>query len=308
MSIPMNVGYLVVGASRPERWSQFCATMLGLPPALANSDGSCGFRIDDAAQRLIVAHDPADDLIAFGVDCGTARGLDEAVARLRQTGGEVVECDAQEREARRVLGLFRTLDPAGNAVELYWGLERHTHSFESQAFPGGFHTGPLGFGHLALVHRDLQAMEGFYARLGFAVTERLDTKVGPIRIRGTFLHCNARHHSLALFDMPSRKRIHHFMLQARDHMDVGRAFERTRSAKVPLSLEIGQHPDPDGTFSFYATTPSGFDFEIGAGGKEIDPAGWQPLHASTPSSWGHRARLRLKLRTVGDLVATRLFS
>ena len=75
--------------------------------------------------------------------------------------------------------------------------------------------------------------------------------------------------------MPLSKRIHHFMLQAQRFSDIGIAFERAQRHKVPLSLELGQHPDPDGTFSFYGATPSGFDFEIGAGTQTIDPDGWQ---------------------------------
>lgn len=158
-----------------------------------------------------------------------------------------------------------------------------------------------------LVSRRLEAMERFYVDLlGFAVSERLDTKVGPIHMRGTFLHCNRRHHSLALFDLPLRKRLHHFMLQANAPADVGIAFERTGRNGVPLSLGLGQHPDPDGTFSFYGQTPSGFDFEIGAGGGEIDPDGWQELKADITSSWGHKPRLRLRLKMVKELVVRSL--
>lgn len=55
---------------------------------------------------------------------------------------------------------------------------------------------------------------------------------------------------------------------------------------VPLTLGLGQHPDPDGTFSFYGQTPSGFDFEIGAGGREIELDGWQERAADKTSAWG----------------------
>jgi biphenyl-2,3-diol 1,2-dioxygenase len=69
---------------------------------------------------------------------------------------------------------------------------------------------------------------------------------------------------------------------------------------------LGRHPDPDGTFSFYGATPSGFDFEIGAASREIEPRGWRELRVDTTSSWGHRPTLGLQLRTVGSLVAARL--
>lgn len=307
MTPPMQLGYLVFGAARPARWADFCGAMLGLPEPVAHADGSRGWRIDAASQRLVVQEDRADDLLALGIDCGDAAGLDARIALARAAGLEVAEGDAALARARRVERLACLADPAGNTVELFHGLARAGTRFESNAFPGGFRTGDLGLGHAALVSRDLAAMEGFYTALGFRVTERLDTKAGPITVRGIFLHCNPRHHSLALFDLPSRKRLHHFMLEANEHMDVGRAFERTKAAKVPLSLDIGQHPDPDGTFSFYGATPSGFDFEIGAGGKVIDPARWDAARTTVTSSWGHRPQLGLQLRMVRDLVATRLW-
>ena len=190
----------------------------------------------------------------------------------------------------------------GNAVELHVGAEAANTSFASNEVPGGFRTGDHGMGHAVLVARDLAAMERFYVGLlGFGVTERLATKVGPINMRGTFLHCNRRHHSLALFELPLRQRLHHFMLQANDFADVGRAFERARRHKVPLSLGLGQHPDPDATFSFYGQTPSGFDFEIGAGSREIEPAGWQTMKTDVTSTWGHKPKLRLQLKMAKEL-------
>ncbi len=308
MKSAMHLGYLVFGAARPARWADFCSAMLGLPASVASSDGSRGWRIDGASHRLIVQEDRCDDLLALGLDCGDEAGLEARVALLRSAGCEPAAGGAALARARRVERVVRVTDPAGNTVELFHGLEQAGTPFESGDFPGGFRTGDLGIGHAALVSRDLDAMEAFYTgALGFRVTERLSTKAGPIAIRGVFLHCNRRHHSLALFDLPSRKRLHHFMLEANAHMDVGRAFERTKAAKVPLSLDIGQHPDPDGTFSFYGATPSGFDFEIGAGGKEIDPARWDQTRTSVTSSWGHRPQVGLQLRMVRDLVANKLW-
>jgi catechol 2,3-dioxygenase-like lactoylglutathione lyase family enzyme len=172
---------------------------------------------------------------------------------------------------------------------------------------GGFNTSDLGLGHAVLNTQDLSSMERFYvSALGFAVTERLDARVGPITVRGTFLHCNRRHHSIALFCLPIAKRLHHFMLEANEIMDVGRAYELARHLGVPLSLGLGQHPDPDGTFSFYGSTPSGFDFELGAGGRLLPAATWREQHTSVTSSWGHRPTLRAKWNMVRALTARRL--
>lgn len=298
----LQLGYLVFGVRDLPAWRGFCRDMLGLPAPLPNPDGSAGWTIDDAAQRLVAVQDGRDDLLALGLDCADAAGLAAVLARLRDAGIAVACAPADLRAARRVAALWLARDPAGNAVELFHGMERAAAPFRSDAFPSGFRTGDAGLGHAVLVHRELAAMEDFYVRvLGFGVTERLATRVGPFAIRGTFLHCNPRHHSIALFDLPAGKRLHHFMLQANAHMDVGRAFERAQARKVPLALDLGQHPAPDGTFSFYGITPSGFDFEIGAGSGEIAPQAWQPVRTQHTSSWGHRPQWRLKWRLVAAI-------
>jgi len=303
----LRLGYLVFEARRPARWTAFCQHMLGLPASAANADGSLGWQIDEACQRLIVQEGPADDLVALGLECANDEVLDTLIQRLRQAGVAVTTADAALRNARHVQRLHRCTDPCGNSVELFTGLAPAAQPFASQAFPEGFRTGELGLGHAVLVSHDLAAMEAFYVGLlGFGVTERLATRVGPIDIRGVFLHCNRRHHSIALFDMPLSKRIHHFMLQAERLSDIGIAFERARRHKVPLSLELGQHPDPDGTFSFYGATPSGFDFEIGAATQTIDPAGWQTQHTDVTSAWGHKPKLRLQLKMAAGLIAQKM--
>jgi biphenyl-2,3-diol 1,2-dioxygenase len=123
-------------------------------------------------------------------------------------------------------------------------------------------------------------------------------------IRGTFLHCNARHRSLALFNMPLRKRMHHFMLQDRLHDAAARLSGPDVARRCCASDGLGRHPDPDGGFSFYAATPSGFDFEIGAGGREIDPADWQAPRTFVSSAWRHKPTLWPRLKMAAGPVAS----
>ena len=299
----LKLGYLAFAVRRPERWHAFCRTMLGLPEPVTNLDGSAGYAMDgEARQRLIVEQGKSDDLAAIGLDCADDASLDALLARL-----PAERAPSSLADARRVARLHLLHDPMGNRIELHSGAEAADKPFASAEMPGGYRTGALGMGHAVLVCRDLEAMERFYVDgLGLGVSERLATRVGPIQVRGTFLHCNRRHHSLALFDLPLRKRLHHFMLQAERLADVGAAFERAQRCKVPLSLELGQHPDPDGTFSFYGRTPSGFDFEIGAGGQEIEPAGWREHTTDVTSVWGHKPKLGLQLRMAKELVVSGL--
>lgn len=307
MNSDLRLGYLVFEVRHPSRWDAFCQNILGLQPPHSNGKGGSGWQVDDATQRIVTVEGPSDDLQATGWECHGDAALDRVLDRLRHHGVGFVEADSSLRLRRRVRRLFVCADPAGNTIELFTGPERSPRAFSSEAFPDGFSTGASGLGHVVLVARELEAMEAFYVNvLGFAVTERLATRVGPIDFRGSFLHCNERHHSLALFDLPLKKRIHHFMLQAENLSDTGRAYERAVRAKVPVSLGLGQHPDPDGTFSFYAATPSGFDFEIGSATHDIDPQGWQVQHTHTTSSWGHKPTLRLQLRMGMELALDKL--
>jgi 2,3-dihydroxybiphenyl 1,2-dioxygenase len=304
MDNAMKLGYLAVETARAPAWREFCARMLGLPGPCENPDGSAGYRLDGATQRLIVAPGKRDDLLAVGLECASEPALERCVERVARAGVVVEEASAALRASRRVGRLMRFRDPAGNWIELFTGLEVAQTAFESEAFPSGFEVGDLGIGHAALICRDVAAAEQFYVGvLGFGVSERLRTRIGGFDVRGVFLHCNRRHHSLALFNLPLRRRLHHFMMQARDFNSVGRAFERAQQLRVPLSLSLGQHADPDGTFSFYGVTPSGFEFEVGAGSHEIDPATFVEVQSGTASTWGHKPTARLKFQTLGGVIA-----
>jgi 2,3-dihydroxybiphenyl 1,2-dioxygenase len=299
----LALGYLVFGVRRIDRWDDFLRGGLGLPEGFP-AGGSHHWRLDDACHRLIVESDDADDLRALGLDCGSDAEFEAILLRLRSRGVPVEAGDAAlcgRRGARR-LALIR--DPAGNRVELFTGLAKAATPFASKLFTGGFRTGALGIGHAALLVDDLRGAESFWVEaLGLGVSERVHTKIGPMEIDGSFLHCNRRHHSIALFRMPLRRRMHHFMLQAERLADVGASFEHVRRRGVQLSLGLGQHPDPDGTVSYYAQTPSGFDFEIGFGSGEIDPQSWQVQAMTQPSRWGHEPTLRLKLKMAGAFLA-----
>lgn len=303
----MKLAYLALEVRRIEAWRAFAAQTLGLPEPAAHPDGSLGYRLDEAAQRLVLCRGNADDVAAVGLELADEAALAELRARLARHRIGCGEADRALCRARRVERLLFFHDPAGTRLEAVLGVERGAQPFGSPHFPGGFGSDATGFGHVVLAARDVAALEAFYVGvLGFAVSERLRARVGPLHVHGAFLHCNRRHHSLALMALPQAKKLHHFMLEARAVVDVLRAHERARAQRVPFSLGLGQHPDPDGTVSFYGRTPSGFDFEIGAGGSEIEPDGWRELASHTTSSWGHRPTLGLRLRAARGLLASRL--
>jgi 2,3-dihydroxybiphenyl 1,2-dioxygenase len=303
----MKLAYLVLDVRRPRRWQEFATHVLGLEPPVQNPDGTLGYCLGAAAQSLVLRPGGADDIAGLGLELADARALEALRARLAASDIEAFEGSPALCAGRRVERLVAFDDPEGTTIEAVVGAQKAPGPFASPWFPRGFGSEATGFGHAVLVTKRLAAMERFYVDvLGFAVTERLAARVGPLDVRGLFLHCNRRHHTLALMDLPSGKRLQHFMLEAGSVAEVVHAHERARRHRVPFSLGLGQHPDPDGTLSFYGRTPSGFDFEVGAGGREIDPDGWRELQAETTSAWGHAPTLGLQMRAAGSLIASRL--
>jgi len=305
MSGAMSLGYLVFEVSRPETWCDFAVDILGCQVAHSAFGEARALRIDEASYRLLLREGKADDLAVLGWAMRDAPALDELRARLERAGVAVEAFSAGNLADRAVSAGLRFRDPLGLVNEAVVGLPVAESAFASAATPDGFCTGEFGLGHAVLaVGRDATAMEAFYMDVvGLRLTERIDTKIGPIKVDGAFLHCNRRHHSLALIAVPSRKRLLHFMMQVNRLRDVGLTLERARRAGISPSLDLGQHPDPDGTVSFYAPTPSGFDFEIGAGSGAIDPATHQTEIKTITSDWGHQPSLRMKLRGAMDLLA-----
>jgi hypothetical protein len=84
--------------------------------------------------------------------------------------------------------------------------------------------------------------------------------------------------------------VHHFLLEVEHVDDVGRCFDRALRSKVPIAQTLGKHPN-DHMFSFYALTPSGFQFEFGHGGVIVDDADWQTAVYDRISDWGHHPPL-----------------
>ena len=104
------------------------------------------------------------------------------------------------------LGWFN--DPAGFRHEISFARRQADTPFES---PHGvkFVTGDNGLGHLVFMVPDMQAFSDFFLNvLGFRHSD--DVEAGA-RIR--FMHCNPRHHTLALAQVPGHRGMHHMMLE-----------------------------------------------------------------------------------------------
>ena len=89
--------------------------------------------------------------------------------------------------------------------------------------------------------------------------------------------------------MPNPCKCVHVMLEVDELDHVGRALERVRKHKAPLSATLGRHMN-DEMVSFYVKSPAGFDVEFGTEGLQVDDARWVARESTAVSYWGHIVR------------------
>lgn len=286
MSI-QRLGYLGFEVSDVNAWRAFATTKLGIMECSGGADNA-RFRIDSRAWRLNVAKGPADDLSFSGYEVDSEDALAAVKDRLVKHHVTVTVEGADLAADRGVMGLISCLDPAGNRVEIFYGgTEVFEKPFTSPIGVSGFLTGDQGLGHYVLNVPDISLALDFYIKsLGFHLSDIIDWKLSDqLTVRLTFLHCNGRHHTLALVSMPEGKTLHHFMLELNQLDDVGLAFDKFEIDGAVVAT-LGRHTN-DHMVSFYGATPSGFPIEYGWGARSVAP-GWSVVRYDSISIWGHK--------------------
>lgn len=289
MSSIARLGYLVFEVSDLTAWESFAVNVLGLMVGHGEPDGALLLRMDAQAQRFRLEPGPADDLLQVGFEMDSEVDLEELGQKLASAGFAVSAADSKTAASRRVRRMLRTEDPSGVGIELFCDPESAATPFESKQVPGGFVTGEEGLGHVALSARDAGATDRFYQQLlGMKLSDRIDIEMAPnLSIETTFLHANPRHHSLAFAQIELPKKMHHFMIEAREIDAVGHAHDRVQDTGMGITSTLGRHTN-DLMLSFYAFTPSGFEVEFGCGGLKVDDSTWQVKRYDRGSVWGHR--------------------
>jgi 2,3-dihydroxybiphenyl 1,2-dioxygenase len=271
---------LRLGVKDVAAWAAFATAVLGLQSANPHR-----YRMDARSWRLETVPAATDGIDAVGLEVADALAL-EAIGRRLSGAGLCVESAAPETLAERnVRGLLHCSDPSGTPLELIWGQRIEVAPFAS---PRGvrFVAGELGLGHVVLGVDPARYREtvGFYRDLlGFRLSDyfrRGDREA-------VFLHCNPRHHSLAIGEAPAANGLVHFMLQVDDLDAVGFALDACYARSVRVKRTLGRHSN-DRMVSFYAETPSGFDVEYGWDGRLIDDATWTVTEVAHGTLWGHR--------------------
>jgi 2,3-dihydroxybiphenyl 1,2-dioxygenase len=276
-----GLGYAGFGSDRLDDWRQFGTSLVGLQ-AVERGPQLLAFRMDDRKQRIVIDRSMAEGTRFFGWEVADRTALDALAAKLEAAHIDVTSEPQTLADARRARALISFRDPAGNRLEAFYGAEIDDAPFRPGRSISGFRTGPLGLGHAVLTVNNIDPVMAFYVDvLGFGLSDYMQKPFCAY-----FFHVNARHHSLALIET-GRNGMHHLMVELFSLDDVGQSYDVALSEPNRVSVTLGRHTN-DFMTSFYCKTPSSFMVECGWGGREIDPATWQPVEMQDgPSLWGH---------------------
>jgi len=292
MSAIASLGYLRIESADAGGWREFGVKVLGMVEGRGPDPGAVYLRMDDFPARLVIVAGERDRLLASGWEVADEAALDRVGRALDAAGVAVKAGTAAELTDRRVGGMLRFDDPAGNALEVFCGAALE-HRPAVSPYGNRFVTGDLGLGHVVLPVAEEEPALRFYTEvLGFRLRDSIrmapelfgQPAGPPLWMR--FLGCNPRHHSLALAPFPAQAGIVHLMIEVAALDDVGRAMDRCARRGAPVSASLGRHAN-DLMVSFYIRTPGGFDVEYGTDGRLVDDATWMTRETTAISLWGH---------------------
>lgn len=297
-----GLGYIGLAVSDLAAWRRFLARVFAME-LTERPDGAVDARIDRWHRRFTLRAADADGLACIGWEVTDRAALETLVARVREASGvrganggsaraAVREFTAGESRERGVLGGASFVDPIfGVTHEVFHGPTIVKAQYAPARAFGAYETGDLGLGHIVLMtpHQD-HAIAYFRDVLGFRESDSMS--FGGERWGGdyrmVFMHCNSRHHSLAIMSPPAPgpgTPLNHIALTVRDADDIGYAYDIVIEDQVPVLMTPGRHIN-DLSTSFYVATPSGFAMEMAHGGVSIGE-NWKTSHYTDTKIWGH---------------------
>jgi len=286
-----RLGYVVIETSRFGDWRRFGRDAIGMHLDDALPD-VLRFRLDDHQCRFLLQRGPAEDVTALGWHVDDHASFDEILARVTRHGVPITEGTADEHALRGVERLMRFPGPNGLSQEIFTRAVTGADPLQA-ANRGGFVTGDSGIGHVAVATRRPLQMRGYYnAVFDARLTDYIDETIGGFKVKIRFLRMNERHHSVAIAALnglplnPIRTRVQHLNIQVADLDDLTTSYRRIGDLGFGMAWGMGQHTN-DKELSYYAITPSGFEWEVGWNPIVIDERTWEPSTHQGISIWGH---------------------
>jgi 2,3-dihydroxybiphenyl 1,2-dioxygenase len=287
----VHLGYIVIETSRFADWRRFGRDAIGMHLDEPLRD-VMRFRLDDNECRFLLRRGPAEDVTALGWQIDDHRTFDEILTRVTRHGVPVSEGTVEEAALRGVERLMRFHGPNGLAQEVFVRARR-SDTPPDMAVRGGFVTGESGIGHVALTSKKPHQVRGYYNTVFDArLTDYIDETISGLKFKIRFLRVNQRHHSVAIAAVnrlpinPIRTRVQHLNIQVAELDDMTASYQRVKELGFHMALAVGQHTN-DKELSYYAMTPSGFEWEVGWNPIVVDEKTWEPSTHRGISIWGH---------------------
>jgi len=287
----VHLGYIVIETDKFADWHRFGRDAIGMHADETIAD-VMRFRLDDNECRFLLQRGPAEDVTALGWQLDDHGSFDEILSRVTRHGVPITEGTAEEAALRGVERLVRFPGPNGLAQEVFT-RPRISSTPLDMGVGGGFVIGKGGMGHVAIVSKKPHQMRGYYDTVFDArLTDYIDETISGLKFKIRFLRVNERHHSIAIAAVnglpinPIRTRVQHLNIQVADLDDMVAAYQRVKQLGFHMALGVGQHTN-DRELSFYAMTPSGFEWEVGWNPIVVDESTWEPTTHQGISIWGH---------------------
>ena len=287
----VHLGYVVIETDKFGDWRRFGRDAIGMHLDETLPD-VMRFRLDDNECRFLLQRGPAEDVTALGWQLDDHNTFDEIVSRVTRHGVPVTEGSAEEAALRGVERLVRFPGPNGLAQEIFTRARTSDTPLDMQV-DGGFVTGEAGMGHVAITTKKPHQMRGYYNTVFDArLSDYIDETISGVKLKIRFLRVNQRHHSVAIAAVnrlpvnPIRTRVQHLNIQVADLDDMTASYQRVKELGFEMALAVGQHTN-DKELSYYAMTPSGFEWEVGWNPIVVDENTWEPTTYQGISIWGH---------------------
>lgn len=287
----VHLGYVVIETAKFADWRRFGHDAIGMHVD-DSLPGVMRFRLDEHPCRFLLQHGAGEDVIALGWQLDDHAVFEEVVARVSGHGVPVTEGTAEEAQLRGVERLVRFPGPNGLAQEIFVRASTSPSPLDMRV-RGGFVTGDAGIGHVAIMTTKPHQMRGYYSTVFDArLSDFIDETISGVKLRIRFLRVNQRHHSVAIAAAtrlpinPIRTRIQHLNVQVADLDDMTASYQRVTDLGFRMALGVGQHTN-DRELSYYAMTPSGFEWEVGWNPIVVDENTWEPTTYQGISIWGH---------------------
>jgi 2,3-dihydroxybiphenyl 1,2-dioxygenase len=285
-----HLGYIVIETDRFADWRRFGRDAIGMHLDETLPD-VMRFRLDDNECRFLLRRGPAEDVTALGWQLDDHRTFDEIVARVTSHGVPIEAGTAEEAALRGVDRLGRFPGPNGLAQEIFTGAQSSDTPLNMAV--RAFVTGDDGIGHVAVTTKKPHQVRGYYnAVFDARLSDYIDETISGVKLKIRFLRVNQRHHSVAIAAVnrlpvnPIRSRVQHLNIQVADLDDMTASYQRVKKLGFDMALAVGQHTN-DRELSYYAVTPSGFEWEVGWNPVVVDETTWESTTYQGISIWGH---------------------